>query len=134
MPSGDRSKTWFQEMIHELRQSWRGDLSIDEVVALAQSLDHMLLDIRTKRGIKPPIILCRKCGKRVPAAIPRVSVRATILAARRFAIGSQTEVEVLERLWKRHQSREALDLYGRPADANETASGKETGGCIGHGV
>jgi len=134
VPSGDRSKTWFPEMIHELRESWRGDLSIDEVIALAQSLDRKLLDIRAQRGIKPPIILCRKCGKRGPAAIPRVSVRATILAARRFAIGSQAEVEALERLWKRHRSREALDPYGTPVDANETASSKETGGCIGHGV
>jgi hypothetical protein len=134
VPSGDRSKTWFPEMIHELRRSWRGDLSIDEVIALAQSLDSMLLDIRTRRGIKPPIILCRKCGKHGPAAIPRVSVRATILAARRFAIGSQAEVEALERLWKRHRTREALDLYGRPADANEATTGQETGGCIGHGV
>lgn len=134
MPSGDRSKTWFPEMIHELRQAWRADLGMDEVIGLAQRLDRMLLDIRTKRDIRPPMILCRKCGKSSPAAIPRVSVRATILAASRFAIGSQAEVAALERLWKRHRSREALDLYGRPVDANETARGEKTGGCIGHGV
>ena len=89
MPSGDRSRTWFPEMIDELRQGWRGDLGMEELIALAQSLDRMLLDIRTRRGIQPPIILCRKCGKRGPGAAPRVSVRATILAAGRFGIGAQ---------------------------------------------
>ena len=134
MPSGDRSKTWFPEMIYELRQTWRGDLRVDELIALAQSLDRLLLDIRTKRGIRPPTILCQKCGKPGPAATPRVSVRATILAARKFGIGTQADVEQLERLWKRHRSKEALDLYGRPTGANDRVGGTETDGCTGHGV
>ncbi len=134
MPSGERSQTWFPEMIHVLRQRWRGDLRMDELIALSQSLDSLLLDIRTTRGIKPPTIFCRKCGKRGPAARPRVSVRAAILAAGRFGIGAQADVEQLERLWKRHRSEEALDLYGRPAGSKDGVSGTEADGCTDHGL
>ena len=131
--SGDRSRTWFPEMINELRQSWSGDLDMEELIALAQSLDRLLQDIRTKRGIRPPTILCRKCGKRGPVATPHVSVRATILAAGRFGIGAQVDVERLNRLWQRHRSQEALDLYGRPTGASDSVGCSEVD-CIGHGV
>jgi hypothetical protein len=103
---------------------------MEELIALAQRLDRQLQDIRTQRGIRPPTILCRKCGKRGPAAAPRVSVRATILAAGRFGIAAQADIEQLERLWNRHRSKETLDLYGRPAGVKERA---EPDGCAGHG-
>jgi hypothetical protein len=133
MASGDRSRTWFPEMIDVLRQAWRGDFGMAELIALAQRLDRLLLDIRTQRGIRPPTILCRKCGQRGPAAAPRVSVRATILAAGRFGIGTKAEVEELERRWNRHRSKEALDLYGEPVSASDRRSGAESDGCAGHG-
>jgi len=53
VPLGDRSRTWFPAMIEQLRQSWRGDLSMTELIALAHKLDGMLHHIRTKRGIRP---------------------------------------------------------------------------------
>lgn len=117
MPSGDRSRTWFPEMIHELRQAWRGDLGMEELIALAQRLDRQLHDIRKQWGIRPPTMRCPKCGKLGPVAAPRVSVRATILAAARFGLGVQADIKQLERLWNRRRAKEGLDLYGNPAGA-----------------
>ena len=132
MASGDRSRTWFPERIDTLRQSWRGDVGIDEVIALAQGLDGMLQNIRTEREIRPPTFRCPECGHRGPGGEPRVSVRATILAVGRFGIGDMAEVKRIERLWKQHRSAEKLDLYGRPEAADSRANGAEPHGCTSH--
>ena len=131
MPAGDRSRTWFPEMIHELQRAWRSDLGMDELIALAQSLDRLLQEIRTERRIRPVMLLCRECGERAPAAAPRVSVRAMILAAGRFGIGTQTDVEQLERRWKRHSAKERLDRYGSPSGESRQTIAAEAGGCHG---
>jgi hypothetical protein len=132
VPSGDRSRTWFPEMVEQLRLSWRDDLGMAELAALALRLDLLLHDIRTERGIRSPTILCRKCGRRGPAAAPRVSVRAMILAAERFGIAQQADVGRIERLWKHHRTTERLDLYGRAVVAADRGNAAEPDGCTGH--
>jgi hypothetical protein len=93
----------------------------------------MVLNIRTERGIKPATYRCPACGQQHSEGQPRVSVRATVLAAGRFGLGTKTEVKRLERLWKQHRMREGLDLYGRPQIAEEAVSGDtaEPHGCTG---
>ena len=132
MASGDRGRTWFPEMIENLRGSWRSDLGVEEVVVLAQRLDRMVQDIRTERDIRPPVYRCPKCGRRAPAGRPRVSVRATILAAGRFGIAANGDVKRLERLWKVHRSREQLDLYGKPEHEESFEATVEPHSCTGH--
>lgn len=128
VPSGDRSRTWFPEMVEQVRQTWRRDLGIDEVIALARSLDRSLQSIRTERGIRPPMIRCPRCGTYGPAAARRVSVRATILAAGRFGITTRAEVKRLERSWRDHRSRRGLDLSGDPVVPPDQAAAD---GCTG---
>lgn len=120
MPSGDRGRTWFPEMIDHLRRYWRDDLSLDEVIALAQKLDDMVREIRTERDIKPPTYRCPGCGQRHYEGERRVSVRATILAAGRFGAAEETEMKRVERLWKKHRAAEGLDLYGRQESTDQT--------------
>ncbi len=128
MASGDRTRTWFPEMIESLRETWRADLEMAEVIALAQGLDRMLQQIRTERAIKPAMFRCPQCGRRSPEGPRRVSVRATILAAGRFGIGETADVKRIERLWKRHRSAEKLDLYGSP----EPEDRRQPHRCTGH--
>ncbi len=128
MASGDRSRTWFPEMIERLRKDWRGDLDMAEVIALAQRLDRMLQEIRTERAIKPAMFRCPQCGRRSPEGPRRVSVRAMILAAGRFGSGDTVDVKRIERLWRQHRSAEKLDLYGSP----EAADRREPHSCTGH--
>ena len=47
MPSGDRSRTWFPEMIEQLRQRWRGDIEMDELIA---SLREYTIAIQQRPG------------------------------------------------------------------------------------
>lgn len=119
----------FPELVEQVRQTWRPDLGIDEVIALAQSLDRSLHSIRTERKIRPPMIRCPRCGTYGPAAERRVSVRATILAAGRFGGATPAEVKRLERSWRDHRSTRGLDLYGNPPVARDEAA---AGSCIGH--
>jgi hypothetical protein len=114
MPSGDRHRTWFPEMVEALRREWCSELSWYALLQLRDRLDADLQRIRTERRLHPPMMNCRACGKRHPAAPPRVSVRAMILALGNFGVAPVPEVKELERQWNRYRRANALDLYGRP--------------------
>ena len=122
MASGDRSRTWFAEMIEALREQWHVDLAMEELIALAERLDRMLTQIRTERQIKPPAIYCPECGQRSLEGEPRVSVRATILAAGRFGIGEPPDVKAQERSWKKYRSEAGLDQIGRASCRERVSS------------
>lgn len=123
MPPGDASRVWFPEMIDVLRTEWRPSIPMVELVALAQRLDEMVHRIRTSRQIKAPLTRCRRCGYYGRVERFRVSVRATILAARRFGITDEQNAKDIEKRWKKYREKHRLDLYGRvealPADSRE---------------
>jgi hypothetical protein len=112
MPPGDAQRTWFPEMIEALRTRWQPNFSIEQVIALRNDLDRQLQSIRRSRTIAPAMMSCPKCGVRAHAAPPKVSVRATILALRRFGIADEATVRVLERQWKSFRAKHSLDGYG----------------------
>ncbi len=122
MASGDRQRTWFPEMVELLRAEWRPELSWDELIALRDRVDGMMKEIRRSRNLKPVIskTLCSCCGKPLQQGGGHVSVRAMILAVKRFGIAPQEEVKVVERGWNKHRRKTGLDLYGRLPD-NEDA-------------
>jgi hypothetical protein len=115
MPAGDAQRTWFPEMVDELRSRWRVSLSPPEIIALRDVLDAMLHKIRSDRKIRPPVIRCRSCGHVGPGAEPDVSVRATIIALGRFRLVSGEDVKALEKGWAAYRQANGLDLHGKPA-------------------
>jgi hypothetical protein len=60
-------------------------------------------------------------------AEPQVSVRAMILAARRFGIAPPAKTKALERQWSRYRDQQGLDLYGKSLVFENLAS--ETNEC-----
>jgi len=52
MPAGERSQTWFPELVAGLRQSWRPDPTWETVIDLRDQLQRSLDHILTSRGIK----------------------------------------------------------------------------------
>lgn len=113
MAAGDAQRTWFPEMVEVLRARWQPSLSWDELIALCDDLDALLQQIRTGRGILPPMMWCRCCQTRRRAAPPRVSVRAAILALGRFEIAGEDEVKALEKGWAKLRKATGLDLRGK---------------------
>ena len=56
---------------------------------------------------------------RHPSALPKVSVRAIILALGRFDLASAAEVKALERRWNTYRRQQQLDRYGVKEDVVE---------------
>jgi hypothetical protein len=97
MPVGDPQRTWFPEMIQQLRSEWHPDMSFPDLIAMRDFLDAMLHEIRLIREIPSMIVRCHKCGHIGPSAEPRVSVRAMILSLGRFEIAASQCTKALER-------------------------------------
>jgi hypothetical protein len=113
MPSGDAQRTWFPEMVVRLRSEWHRGVSMPELISLRDELDGMLQRIRTGHNIQTPIITCRRCGTKGPAAEPHVSVRALILAVARFGIASKDQTRAVEKAWAEYRKQHRLDIEGK---------------------
>jgi hypothetical protein len=68
MPSGDAQRTWFPEMVVQLRAEWHAGMSMPALIGLRDELDGALQRIRAGRNIQTPIVTCSKCGLTGPAA------------------------------------------------------------------
>lgn len=112
MPTGERSQTWFPELVAELRRSWRPDLTWEAVIGLRDELQRTLELLLSSRKIKPAAVRCTHCGHVRPGAPPAISVRAVLLALRRFGIEQEDRVRQLDKDWSRHRALLQLDLYG----------------------
>jgi len=115
MPPGDDRRQWFPEMIEMLRQQWDPGLSWAELALLAARLDTTLQQIRKDRNITSPMFTCPKCGVRKRSGFGRISVNATILAAGRFDVASETTIKGLSKRWKKYRKEHDLDHSGRKA-------------------
>ena len=115
MPSVDRQRTWFPEMVEVLRADWRPEMSWAEIIALRDQLDKMLTGIRHSRDLQPVTTstLCPCCNEPMVQGAGGVSVRATILALNRFGIASADEVKLLEKTWSKHRRETGIDLNGK---------------------
>lgn len=121
MPRGERSQTWFPELVAELRQSWPTDPTWETVIDLRDRLQRRLEHILSSRGIKPATVRCMHCGHVGPGAPPAISVRAVLLAVRRFGIEREDRVRQLDKEWSRHRALLRLDLYGRARGSGAAA-------------
>ncbi len=121
MPRGERSQTWFPELVAELRQSWQTEPAWEAVIDLRDQLQRTLEHILSSRGIKPATVRCLHCGHVGPGTPPAISVRAVLLALRRFGIESEDRVRRLDKEWSRHRALLRLDLYGRGPESGAAA-------------
>jgi hypothetical protein len=122
MARGDSGRTWFPELVHELRASWRPGLSWAAIIALRDRLQAMVEEIIVTRGIKRARVRCFHCGHVGPGAPPVISVRAVILTLQRFGIEPQDTVDRLDKAWAEHRAQQQLDLRGQQVQARGPAS------------
>jgi hypothetical protein len=116
MPSGDRNRVWFPEVVSALRDKWRCDLPVPEVIALRNELQEVLSTLRRLRGIVPPTIRCPSCGVVGSPVEPVISVRAMLIAAHRYGIAPSDECDAIAREWERYRKAHKLDLTGKRAE------------------
>jgi hypothetical protein len=117
MPSGDRNRVWFPEVIAALRDKWRSDLPVPDVVALRNELQEVLSTLRRLRGVVPPKIRCPSCGVVGSPVEPVISVRAMLMAAHRYGIASSDECDAIATEWERYRKAHKLDLTGKRVES-----------------
>ncbi len=114
MPAGERSQTWYPEIVELLRSNWRSELELSDVLALRELLQEAMMQLRRRRGIVSATVRCRCCGTTGPGADPVISVRALLLSVRRFGIDSAQVVAAREREWMLYRRQHHLDPFGMP--------------------
>ena len=131
MPAGDRSRTWFPELVDELRAAWRPELTWDAIVGLRERLQGQLEGILVSRQITPARVRCFHCGHVGPGAPPVLTVRAVLLALQRFGIESEATVRMLDKAWAKHRKLQQLDTHGRRVESRPLAPHSHTHGHAG---
>lgn len=121
MRPGDRSRTWFPELVGELRAAWRPGITWEAVIALRSQLQRTLEDTLVSRGIKPARVRCFHCGHVGPGAPPVITVRAVLLALQRFGIESEDPVRKLDKAWAKHRAVQQLDMRGQRVEPGAAA-------------
>jgi len=104
-------------MLEELRQYWYPDVSWDDFVKFCSRMTAVRGKIRQARGIKPPLMMCRKCGERNRSELPDISPRSALFALRRLRIISDEEMKALDRDWAKYRKANGLDAYGTREDS-----------------
>ena len=120
--AADRAQVWFRPVIAELRESWRPDLSWNDIVELRDCLQRMLDEIVEARDAARPSAgrQCSCCGGQMR---PVISVRAVILATGRFGIETDERVRHLDKEWTKYRKLHSLDMDGRAKAAGQQESG-----------
>lgn len=112
MPRGDAQRAWFPEMLSELERFWGNDPDWDETICFCERMTSLRADIHEERGIRPPMITCRSCGKKHAATLPPISPRSLLFALQKIdAIGDE-ELKRLDKEWMRYRKRNNLDAKG----------------------
>lgn len=116
MPSGDAQRVWFPEMIEELKTAWSSSMTWGELADFCERMTEKRRAIREARGILPPRTRCPRCGAVSRSDIRGVSVRSALFALMKIGAIAQAEFKDLDRSWKKHRTKQALDPYGRKVE------------------
>ena len=132
MPSGERSQIWYPSVVDVMRREWRPALSWDQLIELRDKLQLELDRHQKLHGIVRATFRCPDCGAVGSGAQPSISVRAMLIALRRFDIESDEQSIARERAWKRHRAKQHLDIYGRTLTTTATtaASNESRARCV----
>jgi len=113
MPKGDAQRVWFLRCL----RGYRGNGEKRHRSPRSSSCAIFWIPCCTRSGPKDTFLRLSSLAPNADSATrwqsPRVSVRAMILAARRFGIAPPAKIKALERQWSKYRDQQGLDLYGR---------------------
>ncbi|ODN41427.1 hypothetical protein [Piscirickettsia litoralis] len=114
MAAGDASKTWFDEVITELKKKWKSSMDWEQLIALGKQLTALRDKIREDRKILGPRMKCHSCGGHHHMNPTAVTVRAIIFALHTHKLISADKLAELEKSWKSYQRKHKLTGAGDP--------------------
>ena len=124
MPAGDSQRVWFPSMIEELRLAWSAEMTWEELAEFCSRITQVRKEIRHSRGIRPPLTRCPRCGESSRSELEGVSVRSALYVLKNHDIVTEAEFEALDKSWKRHRAKSALDAFGKPKVVPTTSETK----------
>ena len=114
MPAGDAQRAWFPEMTDALQKIWTPEMSWEECASLCNAMTSMRAEIKAKKGIRGPLMRCKKCNQMREMTLLPIGIRSMLYALRKLEVLSYEEFLLKDKDWKRHQRRHKLDGYGNP--------------------
>jgi hypothetical protein len=110
MASGDASRSWFPEMLVQLREKWEKSMKWDSVILLCKEMTELRKQIKAKKGIKPIKIKCASCNGYMELA--PISVRSLLFALKKTGKINEDTFKKLDKDWMRYQRKNKLNGYG----------------------
>jgi hypothetical protein len=114
MASGDSQRAWFPEMLKELKEFWKPDISWKEVSSFIDKMQLMRNKIRKEKNIKPIRFYCKNCREFHFSEPSRITMRSLLFALKKISVVSDEEFKNLDKKWKKYRKNNNLDLYGKP--------------------
>ncbi len=128
MPPGDAQRVWFPEMIEALRKVWSRTTTWEELADFCHRMTALRTEIRSVKGIRPPLMRCPRCGRTSRSNIEGISIRSALFVLWDAGIVTEAEFEELDKGWKKHRHRHGLDRFGGSADPG-SGGGGPAGAC-----
>jgi len=113
MTASEASKTWFDEVVQYMLDTWQESFTWDETIDLCDKLTQFRDKVRMQKGIKTPQFHCDKCGiQHHPMTLAPISIRGLLIALQREGVITQDTYNYLIKDWLRFQCRNQLDVFG----------------------
>ncbi len=113
MPSGDAQRTWFAEMLDELKTSWSMTMLWENFADLCARMTEKRRQIRRERGIQPPETLCTRCGRISRSDSSGGSIRSALFALRNNGVITNEQFKKIDKSWMKYRKENGLDAYGQ---------------------
>lgn len=112
MAIGDAQRVWYPEMLADLRRIWFFGMPWEEVIAFCGQMTLKRKELAIAKGVKPPMMKCKYCGRSKRTDYPTISVRSLIYALLKIKIISEEQRKEIDRDWRKYQRESFWDVYG----------------------
>jgi len=115
MPAGDAERSWFPQMLTELKGTWNPQMSWEECADLCRKMTRFRESIWKERNIKPAKKWCPNCQGYHDSRPGPISIRSLLFALKKIKVIDNKELTDLDKSWKKYRKTSNLNAYGQPA-------------------
>lgn len=114
MASGDAQRQWFPDMIEDLKNIWRKNITWEELSDFCITMTKKRDNIRKQKNIKKSKNSgsCSKCGGKLTEL--QIGIRSALFTLKKHKIITENEFKDLDKDWKKFKKKNNLDIDGKP--------------------
>lgn len=114
MPAGDAQRAWFPEMLEELKNRWKLDMSWNECIQLCRNATATRTKLKKEKGIAGPLMFCKNCNDYHEMSPMPIGIRSLLFALKKEGLIDDHTFEIKDKEWKKYQRKHQLDAIGNP--------------------